>query len=212
MVLDIACGNGNFSRRLAELGANVIAFDYSSKMIERAVSRTQDMNNISYHVIDATDEVALINIGKARFDKAVANMALMDISDLRPLITSLFELLRDNGIIVFSISHPCFQSPGMRKVQETEDVDGIITTRNSIQIFDYLTPEPYQAIGIRGQSVPHYMFHRPLSFYFELFFSSGFVLDGLIEPSFNKENDEERFDWYDIPPVCIFRFKKVAVK
>ncbi|MFB9273509.1 class I SAM-dependent methyltransferase [Cohnella cellulosilytica] len=30
-VLDIACGNGNFSRRLAELGAIVTAFDYSSK-------------------------------------------------------------------------------------------------------------------------------------------------------------------------------------
>jgi len=31
LVLDIACGNGNFSKRLAELGAKVVAFDYSSK-------------------------------------------------------------------------------------------------------------------------------------------------------------------------------------
>lgn len=209
MVLDIACGNGNFSRRLGELGADVIAIDYSSKMIERAALRTQDMSNISYRVIDATDEVALIDLGKEKFDKAVSNMGLMDISDLRPLVTSLFELLKDEGMMVFSISHPCFQTPRMRKIQETEDVDGVIITKNSIQTFDYLTPEPYQAIGIRGQSVPHYMFHRPLSYYYELFFSCGFVLDGFVEPSFNKEEDEGEFDWYDIPPVCIFRFRKV---
>lgn len=38
-ILDIACGNGNFSRRLVELGANVVAFAYSSKMVERAQER-----------------------------------------------------------------------------------------------------------------------------------------------------------------------------
>ena len=36
VVLDIACGNGNFSKRLAENGARVVAFDYSPKMIELA--------------------------------------------------------------------------------------------------------------------------------------------------------------------------------
>ncbi len=33
-VLDIACGNGNFSARMAEKGAQVVAFDYSQKMIK----------------------------------------------------------------------------------------------------------------------------------------------------------------------------------
>ena len=36
LVLDIACGNGNYSKRLAGLGARVVAFDYSAKMIELA--------------------------------------------------------------------------------------------------------------------------------------------------------------------------------
>ena len=35
-VLDIACGNGNFSQRLAQYGAKVVAFDYSTKLIEHA--------------------------------------------------------------------------------------------------------------------------------------------------------------------------------
>src|SRR5919112_274011 len=33
-VLDVACGNGVFSRRLAELGARVVAVDFSEKFVE----------------------------------------------------------------------------------------------------------------------------------------------------------------------------------
>ena len=32
-VLDIACGNGNYSAYLAQKGAKIVAFDYSEKMI-----------------------------------------------------------------------------------------------------------------------------------------------------------------------------------
>lgn len=116
LILDIACGNGNFSRRLAELGAQVIGFDYSSKMIERAKQRTKGyVHQVDYRVIDATNYNSLINLGLARFDAAVANMALMDIADITPLIRALHGLLKENGTFVFSITHPCFQMPGMKK-------------------------------------------------------------------------------------------------
>ncbi len=53
------------------------------------------------------------------------------------------------------------------------------------------------------------MFHRPMTYYTKLFFKAGFVLDGLEEPSFKKEKGESQFEWNEIPPVAIFRFKKV---
>ena len=53
-ILDISCGNGNFSRRLADLGARVVAVDYSPKMIERAKARSQAYGDrIEYRVADA---------------------------------------------------------------------------------------------------------------------------------------------------------------
>lgn len=209
-ILDIACGNGNFSRRLAELGAQVVAFDYSPKMIERAKLRSQELvNQIDYKVMDATDYDSLIKLGYAKFDTAVANMAFMDIADVTPLIKAVHELLKPNGAFVFSITHPCFQSPGTRKAHETEDIDGEIIHRNSIQISKYLTPEPYKAVGIKGQPVPHLMFHRPLSYYFHVFFQAGYVLDGMEEPSFNNEKENNTFDWYEIPPVIVLRFRKI---
>ncbi|MGE8203266.1 class I SAM-dependent methyltransferase [Heyndrickxia sp. NPDC080065] len=210
MILDIACGNGNFSRRLAELGAMVTAFDYSPKMIERAKLRSEEyLNCIDYKVMDATNYHSLIELGNEKFDSAVANMALMDVAEITPLIKALQKLLKPNGSFVFSIVHPCFQTPGIRKIHETEDMNGEVITRNSIQISSYLTPKPYKAIGIKGQPTPHLMFHRSLSFYLDLFFSSNFVLDGIEEPSFKKEKEDHKFDWYEIPPVIILRFRKL---
>ncbi|MDR4889777.1 class I SAM-dependent methyltransferase [Fredinandcohnia sp. QZ13] len=208
-ILDIACGNGNFSKRLAELGAKVVAFDYSPKMTERAKIRTKEYKNqIDYKVIDATSYEQLSELGNEKFDSAVANMALMDIADIRPLVNSLHKMLKPDGIFIFSITHPCFQPPGLRKITETEDRNGHVVTTNSIQISKYLTSEPYKAIGIKGQSIPHLMFHRPLSYYMNLFFESNFLLDGMEEPSF--QNETNKFEWHEIPPVLILRFRKVA--
>ena len=39
-VLDIACGNGQFARKMASLGAEVLAVDAAPRMIENAQRRT----------------------------------------------------------------------------------------------------------------------------------------------------------------------------
>lgn len=209
-ILDIACGNGNFSRRLADLGAKVVAFDYSPKMIERARLRSQDYSNrIEYQVVDAANYDSFIELGTERYDGAVANMALMDIADITCLTRALQQLLKKNGVFVFSIAHPCFQAPSMRKIHETEEINGEIATRNSVQISKYLTPESYESVAVRGQPVPHIIFHRPLSYYVNLFLKSGFVLDGWEEPSFPKMDSSNGFDWNELPPVVIFRFRRL---
>ena len=38
-ILDVGCGNGVSSRRLARLGARVVAIDFSARFLERARSR-----------------------------------------------------------------------------------------------------------------------------------------------------------------------------
>src|SRR5712691_144155 len=79
LVLEIACGNGNFARRMAQLGVQVVASDFSEKFIELAQARTTEhADHIAYRVIDATDETQLLALGKRRFDAAVCNMGLMD--------------------------------------------------------------------------------------------------------------------------------------
>lgn len=208
-VLDIACGNGNFSRRLAELGVKVTAIDYSSKMIECAKSRCSPyLDQIEFRVVDATDEEALMALGDEDFDHAVANMALMDIADITPLLKALNTLLRRGGTFVFSIPHPCFQPPGARKVTEVEDVAGTIRTRHSVQVQKYLQPEVFECLGIVGQPVPHFIFHRPISYYMNVCFAHGFSLDGCLEPTFTVERDATKFNWSHLPPILLLRFRK----
>src|SRR5512141_1667183 len=65
-ILDIACGNGLTSRRLAALGAQVTAFDFSANLIEKANARENPNSLIDYHVIDATNEQQLLSWVKQR--------------------------------------------------------------------------------------------------------------------------------------------------
>src|SRR5262245_6154258 len=90
-LLDVACGNGLTSRRLASSGANVVAFDFSEAMISRARERSKTCN-IDYRVLDATDRAALLALGEGQFDGALCNMALMDMADIDPLMSALAQL------------------------------------------------------------------------------------------------------------------------
>jgi 2-polyprenyl-3-methyl-5-hydroxy-6-metoxy-1,4-benzoquinol methylase len=204
-ILDIACGNGNFSKRLVELGAKVTAFDYSDNLIEKAKKRCSPyLDSIKFKVIDATNYNQLIELGEECFDKAVANMALMDIADIEPLLHAVYKLLKTNGIFVFSIMHPCFQSPKMRKVIETEDLGEKVQTRNAIQVFHYITPQCYEGNGIVGQPVPQLYYHRSLSELLEQSFKAGFVVTGVKEPVFSTYKTE----WSEIPSAIIIRLLK----
>jgi 2-polyprenyl-3-methyl-5-hydroxy-6-metoxy-1,4-benzoquinol methylase len=211
-VLDIACGNGNFSRRMADLGARVVAFDFSPTFIQRAQQHSESYKDrISFQVIDATDPGQLATLGKNRFNSAVCNMALMDIPDIDPLINTLPSLLKPNGRFVFSISHPCFNSIGSSKIIEEEDREGEMITTSGIKITQYIRNTVAKGLGVIGQPEPQLYFHRPISDYLKSCIQAGFVLDGMEEPVFPGDlKHEHPFSWAnfkEIPPVLIVRMR-----
>jgi 2-polyprenyl-3-methyl-5-hydroxy-6-metoxy-1,4-benzoquinol methylase len=154
-VLDIACGNGIFSRRLAELGAHVVASDFSPKLIELARQRTiENMDQIEYHVVDATDENQLMNLaGQAerRFDAAVCNNAIMDMPAIEPLFRAVAKLLKPGGRFVFSVMHPCFNGQSIAMLAELPDYDQEPTY--AIKIRRYLSAEVTKGLAISEQPV-----------------------------------------------------------
>ena len=103
-ILDIACGNGNYSAYLAEKGISVVGFDYGEKMIELAKKRRKhNTDRIEFYVADATNEISMKTLKRNRmFTKAVSNMAVMDITDIKPLFTAVYNLIEDNGVFVFA--------------------------------------------------------------------------------------------------------------
>lgn len=209
-ILEIACGNGVFSRRLAGLGARIVATDFSEKFLERARARTtESARRVEYRLVDATDEEQLLALGEKRYDAAVCNMALMDMAIIEPLIRTLAKLLEPEGRFVFSVQHPCFNSNATRMVTEEEDRDGELVESHSAKLTDYLHIPPGKGAGMPGEPNPHYYFHRSISELFNVCFAAGFVLDGIQEPAFDGDAKSDRpLSWTNlrgIPPVLVAR-------
>jgi len=213
LVLDAACGNGAFSRRIAELGAQVVAFDFSEQFLELARARTAERpdlaGRIEYHQIDATDRAQLLALGSGRFDAAVCTMAVMDMAEIDPLLSAASQLLKPGGRFVFSVTHPCFSTTTMRKVVEEEDRGGELVTTYAVKISRYISPTTAKGLGMIGQPLPQLYFDRPLSLILGACFAAGFFLDGLEEPVFPEGADANRpFSWEnfrEIPAVLVAR-------
>jgi 2-polyprenyl-3-methyl-5-hydroxy-6-metoxy-1,4-benzoquinol methylase len=212
LVLEVACGNGQFARRLAALGARVVATDFSAVFLERARARTAERaERIEYRLVDATDEAQLLALGERRFDAIVSSMALMDMVTIEPLMRAAARLLSPHGRFVFSTMHPCFNSGPIAFVLEEEDRDGEIVTTQAVKISRYITPSQTRGLGILGQPTPHYYFHRSLSDIFNAAFRAGLLLDGIEEPVFDDTTSSPRplswANYREIPPVLVARLR-----
>ena len=214
VVLDIACGNGLTSRRMAATGGEVVAFDFAQEMILHARKRTtENPDRIEYLVLDATDEKTLVSLGKSRFDAALCNMALFDMAEIEPLMRALVQVLKPKGKFVFSIMHPCFNNPHIVHVGEMEEIEGQVIQSFSIKVTKYLTPSVTKGIAMVGQPKLQIYFHRPLQDILNSCFKVGFALDALEETAFQPDIPPGTFplSWggnYDeIPPVLVARMR-----
>jgi 2-polyprenyl-3-methyl-5-hydroxy-6-metoxy-1,4-benzoquinol methylase len=210
-VLDVACGNGQFARKMADLKARVLAIDASERMIENARKRSLTYTDqIEYRVIDCTDMEKLLALGERRFDRAVCTMAMMDMADIEPLVLASGRLLKTGGYFVFSLLHPCFNSGHSVQVMEQHDIGGELVQEYFVKVARYSQAAITKGLAMVGQPVPQYYFHRPLEVLLQPFFSAGFVLDGLVEPSFGGKVERTNLwsrVYQEIPPALVARLR-----
>jgi len=104
-VLDLGCGQGFFSRRLARRGAKVTGVDIAEKMVDLAQAHEKKHAlGIQYRVMDA----ATVNEAWPRgaFELAVACMSLHDMADPEAVLRASHRVLAKDGRMAFSIVHP----------------------------------------------------------------------------------------------------------
>ncbi len=179
VVLEIACGNGMFTRRMAELGARVLATDFSEAMLDRARAHGGD---IEYRLADAADTTALLALGEpASFDPVVCSMAIMDMVEIEPMIAVSSKLLRRDGRFVFSILHPAFNGEATRVLEQFEDERGVVRTY-SVKVSRYIRPSTQLGVALEGQPVVQWYFHRPLSELLQSWFRHGSFSTGSRNP------------------------------
>jgi len=207
-VLEIACGNGEFSRRMAELGAKVLATDFSEAMLERARAHGGE---VEYRNVDATDAAALTALGDpGAFDAVVCNMAVMDMQEIEPLARGAATLLRPGGRLLLSTVHPAFNSGHVTRVLEQHDGDTGVVREHSLKITGYRTPIRGKGVAVEGQPALQWYFDRALSDLLRPFLENGLVVDALEEPVLPPEMirpDKPEAVFADLPPVLIVRFR-----
>ena len=94
-VLEIGCGTGAFSRRLARIAEHVTAIDLSSEMIRVARSRSVGFSNITFEVADAmTTEFAT-----GHFD-CVASIATLHHLPVASAYERLKQALKPGGMLI----------------------------------------------------------------------------------------------------------------
>ncbi|HTG48072.1 MAG TPA: class I SAM-dependent methyltransferase [Actinomycetota bacterium] len=200
-VLELGAGNGTFARRMAELGADVVATDFSEPMLERARSHG---GKIEYRLVDATDAAALRAIGEpGGFDAAVANMAVMDMAEIDPMVREVRRLIREGGRFVLSLLHPAFNSGDVTLITEITDDERGVRRTHAVKIARYTDERPMQGVGVEDQPVVHWYFHRTLTTLLGAFFGGGWILDGIDEPV-DTEGDGM---FAEVPGVLVLRFR-----
>jgi SAM-dependent methyltransferase len=210
-VLEVACGNGHNTRRLARMGATVTAVDISEGII--ALNRQREAREplgITYLAADAANLASLPN---ESFDLAVSQMGLMDIPDAAGAISEMGRTLRPGGRFLALICHPCFDIPeNSAWVWEKAGFD----TAAWRKVGRYASPfeAPMQWCK-GGETILIMAYHRPLSWYVRAIRDAGMVLTGLEEPTPGEEfiaQQQPDGAWMtEVPLHVIFEAKKISV-
>jgi 2-polyprenyl-3-methyl-5-hydroxy-6-metoxy-1,4-benzoquinol methylase len=168
-ILDLACGQGYFSRILAKRGATVIGIDNSNKLLEIArVEENKKSIGLEYF---CRDSARLQGIKNASLDIIVSNMSFHDIKNIKSTIKECSRVLKPKGRLIFSIPHPWRDSSS-----RTKDKQG-----------HYLRVNRYKSIF----SMEHFLengvkaYHRPIDFYLQEFSKNNFVVSNFLEISVN---------------------------
>ncbi len=91
--------------RLQQQGAEVIGIDASQKLLDYARDKTGQIEWIR------DDAMELKRVHCQSIDIAVCNLMLMDVPNIDAVFKSVHKILQINGLFIFVIMHPCFQSP-----------------------------------------------------------------------------------------------------
>ena len=172
-IIDIACGQGFFSREFAKSLAAVTGVDISKELIEIAKERSRDLK-INYSVSPA-DKISSPNGG---FDKAVIILAIQDIENMLGVISEASRVLKSGGEFFIVINHPAFRIPKRSSWGYDEK-----TGRQFRQVDEYMSETRVKMDvhpGVKN-SESTTSFHRPLQTYFKAFQKAGFVVSRLEE-------------------------------
>ena len=186
-VLDAGCGPGVYSEWLVEHGAEVVGVDASPKMVELAKQRLGTASDVR----QADLSKPLTFLGSSSFDMVLSPLVLEYVEDWGSTFAEFYRVLRPDGHLVFSVTHPFFDYIYFKSNNyfETELVGSEWSGFKPIQVY-----------------VPS--FRRSLGATLNPLIEAGFCLERILEPKPTekfKEADPKHYEELSQQPcfLCI---------
>jgi 2-polyprenyl-3-methyl-5-hydroxy-6-metoxy-1,4-benzoquinol methylase len=165
-ILEVGCGTGHLSAKLASKERKIQAIDTSKNMCLLASqilnSKFVKLKKCSIEDFTSTE----------KFDLILSHMCVQTIPDLDAFFSSISHFLSNNSTFIFSLPHPCFYNNYKRFFNDSEY---IYMKPNSKYITLTITKDPDRPI----EDIPYN--HRSLSHYIKALKSSGMCLKDMDE-------------------------------
>ncbi|OLP58672.1 methyltransferase [Xaviernesmea oryzae] len=187
--LDVGCGEGSNTRKVAEYGALMQAVDISPTFIRHAQEvEAREPLGIVYQMADAHE----LPFEDARFDFVTAFMSLMDMPHQDSVLREIARVLKPGGFLQFSILHPCFVPPYRKTLR---DAEGRVTGATIAGYFDDSQGQVERWIFSaapkeRQEAFAPFViprFHRTLSWWVDAIVGAGLTITKFGEPSASEE-------------------------
>lgn len=180
-ILDIACGQGFFSRALAEAGAKVTGSDISPELVGLA---RKNVPKAAFHVAPAEH---LVFASDGYFSKAVIVLALQNIKGIELAMREAARMLCPQGKLFLVLNHPAFRIP--------QNSDWGFDEAKKVQfrrVDKYLSEIALPILMNPGkkESEKTVSFHRPLQMYFKELRKAGFAVTRLEEWISHKKSEK----------------------
>lgn len=205
-VLELGCGNGYLAQKFIEKKVNkLILTDISKHNLAFAKQKFQN-NKIEYLEQDATKKW---KVSSSSIDIVYSNMMLNEVENIKTPISESFRVLKENGIFVFSVTHPSWdlfifaQEKAGKKSKKIKNLGNYFRRGFAKYIMgsDSKTNPDLAKEFNKEFEVEHYQ--RPLSDYFDTLIKVGFKVNKIIEPELTKEllKNNPRFKEYEDHPI-----------
>lgn len=181
-VLDLACGQGFFTRAFHLAGAQVQGVDIARDLIARA--KKQSPKEIAY-VVGSADNLSFFEDNS--FDKISIVLALQNIEAPHNVFSECKRVLAPKGKLYLVLNHPAFRIPKASAWGFDEN------TKTQYRRIDRYMSESKVAIDMnpsRPGTVETISFHRPLQYYFKTLANAGFVVARLEEWLSHRESEK----------------------
>lgn len=175
-VLDLGCGYGEHCKLFVNQSAEkVVGIDISKRMLE--VARKENSHpKIEYIHLPIEDAIQL----NEKYDVVVSSLALHYVEAFSDVVRSVYSLLNENGVFLFSQEHPLV----------TAHSAGNRWTRNENGEKMYVNLSNY---GVEGERNTTWfidnikIYHRTFSTIINTLLEAGFSIERIMEPLPTKE-------------------------